>query len=50
MNANRGKGVGETGVSPPRRAVSEASVENREVLKMKILAAELARIFIVLYA
>ena len=35
MNAGRGKGVGETGVSPWRRAVSEASVENREVLKIK---------------
>ena len=40
-----GKGVGETGVSLWRRAVSEASVENREVLKMKIPRQLAARRF-----
>jgi len=40
-----GKGVGETGVSPWRRAVSEASVENREVLKIKYLAEQAGEVF-----
>ena len=35
--AESGKGVGEKELSPSRRAVSEASVENREVLKEELL-------------